>query len=92
MTAPFEWDEAKRAQNLRNHAVDFLDVLELFEGSVLESFDNRRDYGEARTKCPGDIDGRLYVVIYTWRDQTRRIISARKANGREQRAYYARDA
>jgi hypothetical protein len=61
-------DETKRAQNLRNHAVDFLDVLPLFKRGVLESFDNRRDYGEARIRALGEIDGRLYVVIYTWRD------------------------
>ncbi|WP_247874505.1 BrnT family toxin [Azospirillum sp. TSH20] len=29
------------------------------------------------------------MVVYTWRDGARRIISARKANGREQRAYHA---
>lgn len=92
MNASFEWDEAKREQNLRHHAVDFLDLLPLFEAVVLESVDDRRDYGETRIKCLGEIGGRLYVVIYTWRGESRRIISARKANVREQRAYYARDA
>ena len=48
------------------------------------------DYGETRIRCLGEIDGRVYVVVYTWRGQNRRIISARKANDREKREYRAR--
>jgi uncharacterized protein len=51
MTASFEWDEVKRGRNLRNHAIDFLDILALFEGNVLESVDSRHNYGEKRIKC-----------------------------------------
>jgi uncharacterized protein len=92
MTGSFEWDEDKRERNLRDRGIDFIDVLPLFGGEVLESVDDRRDYGETRIRCLGEIGGRLYVVIYTIRGQNRRIISARKANVKEQRAYYARDA
>jgi uncharacterized DUF497 family protein len=92
MTGGFEWYEPKRAENLRDHKVDFIDVLPLFDSEVLEIVDDRFDYGETRIKCLGELGGRVYVVIYTWRDRNRRIISARKANDREQRAYYARDA
>ena len=88
---PFEWDEEKRESNLRNHEVDFIDALPLFGGEVMEEIDDRFDYGETRIKCLGEISGRVYVVVYTWRGQNRRIISARKANVREQRAYYARN-
>jgi len=91
MSGSFEWDEVKRRQNLHDHELDFIDVLPLFEGSVLESVDDRFNYGETRIRCLGEIGGRVYVVIYTWRSGRRRLISARKANVREQRAYYARD-
>jgi uncharacterized DUF497 family protein len=86
----FEWDEAKRAQNIRDRKIDFIDILPIFEGPIFEVADNRFDYGETRTICLGELNGRLYVVVYTWRGENRRIISARKANVREQRAYYAR--
>jgi len=92
MTGLFEWDEAKRERNIRDRKIDFIDILPLFEGEVVEIEDNPFDYSETRIKCFGERNDRVYVVIYTWRGENRRIISARKANAREQRAYYARHA
>ena len=89
----FEWDEKKRQANLVKHGVDFRRVTELFDGSTVEKVDDgpgRRDYGETRINCLGEIEGRVYAVAYTWRGANRRIISARKANAREQKTYYAR--
>jgi hypothetical protein len=37
----------------------------------------------------GEIDGRLHVVAYAMRGDVVRLISARKANEREQRRYGA---
>jgi uncharacterized DUF497 family protein len=88
----FEWDEAKRQRNIRDRKIDFRDILPLFDGETVELIDNRSDYHETRIICFGELNGRLYVVVYTWRRENRRIISARKANGREQRAYYTRHA
>ena len=90
MTGSFEWDETKRRRNLAKHGVDFRRAVQIFEGGVLEIVDDRRDYGESRIRCLGEIGGRVYSVVYTWRGVNRRIISAWKANVREQRAYYAR--
>jgi uncharacterized DUF497 family protein len=86
----FEWDEPKREGNLRNHKVDFIDVLPMFESATWEIVDDRFDYGETRIRRLGEIEGRVYAVVYTWRGVNRRIISARKANARKKRAYYAR--
>jgi uncharacterized protein len=86
----FEWDERKREANLAKHGVDFRRMPRLFGGPTIEIIDHRRDYGETRINCLGEIEGRVYVVAYTWRGANRRIISARKANAREQKAYYAR--
>lgn len=77
-------------ENIRDRKIDFIDILPIFEGPIFEVVDNRFDYGETRTICLGELNGRLYVIVYTWRGENRRIISARKANVREQRAYYAR--
>jgi uncharacterized protein len=88
----FEWDEGKRASNLAKHGVDFRRAVQIFDTPTFERPDRRRDYGELRIRCLGEIDGRIYNVVYTWRGLVRRIISARKANAREQRTYYARHA
>jgi len=47
----------------------------------------RRDYGEERYISLGTIEGRLFAVVYTQRGNAIRLISARKANDREQRQY-----
>ena len=88
----FEWDEDKRAINLAKHGVDFFDIVPMFSGRFSEDPDDRRDYGEIRIRCLGEMNGRVFAVAYVWRGETRRIISARKANAREQRAYFARHA
>lgn len=85
------WDEAKRAANLDKHGVDFAS-LDRFEWAGAVSFvDVRNDYAEARTIAIGRIGTRVHVVVFTWRDGSRRIISARKANPREVK-FYAREA
>jgi len=63
----------------------------MFDGATFEIVDRRRNYRETRIRCLGEIEGRVYGVVYTWRDDDRRIISARKANARETRTYRARD-
>jgi uncharacterized protein len=49
--------------------------------------DERRDYGEGRYVALVPMSGRLYAVCYRVRRDARRIISFRKANKREERAY-----
>lgn len=83
----FEWDPSKEAENLRKHGTDFTTASWVWRGSVLERVDDRRDYGEVRILAFGKVDGRLIAVIYTRRGASRRIISARKANRREQRRF-----
>lgn len=88
----FEWDETKAASNLRKHGVDFDDALRVFlDPGRLVAEDERRDYGEHRFRVLGGVDGRVLLVVYTWRGRVCRLISARKANGRERRRYEAGD-
>ena len=86
----FEWDEDNREAHLVKHGVDFRLMPALFDGPTDETVDDRSNYGETRINALGEIEGRVYFVTYTWRGPNRRIISARKANGREQGKYYAR--
>ena len=84
----FEWDETKRKANIVKHGIDFLDVPEMFTSLMLVGPDTRKDYGETRKIGFGFIRGRLMVVAFTEREpKSIRIISARKANTREEAHY-----
>ena len=85
----WEWDPDKAVANLHKHGVDFADAaLALEDDQAVTIEDERHD--ERRFVSLGlDPQGRLLVVVYTWRAGTIRIISARKANRRERRQYSA---
>ncbi len=85
----FEWDRAKEERNIRERDVDFTTASRIWGGPVLEKIDDRRDYGETRILAFGKLNERLMAVLFTWRGSNRRIISARKANRREQRRFEA---
>ncbi len=49
--------------------------------------DTRKDYGEVRCNMLAKVNGRVFHVTFTERGEITWIISARKANKREQRRY-----
>jgi uncharacterized DUF497 family protein len=53
----------------------------------VETPDDRRAYGETRVRAIGAIDADVLVVVYTDRNDIRRIISARKANRKERQLW-----
>jgi uncharacterized DUF497 family protein len=65
-------------------------ATEIFGGATLTVEDDREDYGETRLITIGFLEGRMVVMIWTQRGSARRIISLRKANEREQKAYVSR--
>ena len=77
------FDPAKRAKTLAERGLDFEDAAIVFEGTTLEIEDTRRNYGEPRIICYGQLSGRLVVIGYTPRRATRHVFSMRKANERE---------
>jgi uncharacterized DUF497 family protein len=85
----FEWDPDKEKEDIGKHKVTFTTASRIWEGVVFEKDEDRHDYGESRLQALGEIDGRLMVVVFTWRGTARRIISARKANPREKRRFEA---
>ena len=85
----FEWDDAKAALSLARHRIDFLDAIEVFlDPFRLELEDDREDYGELRLKTVGMVNGVVTAVLFTLRGERTRIISARKAEPNERRAYH----
>ncbi|MBF0130971.1 MAG: BrnT family toxin [Magnetococcales bacterium] len=81
------YDPAKREETLKERGLDFLDAPLVFAGQVHQFADTRRDYGERRMICYGVLDGRLVVVGYVARGETRHVFTMRKANEREQARY-----
>lgn len=84
----FEWDEDKRRGNIASHGIDFVLAAKIFRNPTLEAPDDRDDYGEDRVIAIGHWDGNCLVVIYTWRDENRRIISAWQAEKNDREAYF----
>jgi uncharacterized DUF497 family protein len=83
----FEWYEQKRLENLSKHGIDFLDAKEIWQGEVLEVPSAQQAHGEQRHIAYGVLDGRIIAVVFTWRGDARRLISARRARRHERQDY-----
>ena len=83
----YEWDPRKAKSNLRKHGVDFADAATVFsDDNALTIPDDYPD--EERFVTIGrDALGRILVVIYAWRGDDIRIISARRAAAHERHQY-----
>ena len=81
------FDPAKRLLTLEQRGLDFADAGKVFAGFHLTIEDDRIDYGETRYFTVGILDERMVVLVWTPREDDQRIISMRKANDREQKAY-----
>jgi hypothetical protein len=81
------WDEAKRQATLHERGLDFADAELVFAGRALTLPDERQDYGELRYITAGWLRGRFVMLIWTPRDQGRRIISMRHAHADEEEYY-----
>lgn len=84
----FSWSEAKAAENLRKHGIDFRDAIFVWQGVCLEERSDRG--GEERHITIGMIDDTVVAVVWTPRDGGRRIISARRARKYEEDRYHDR--
>lgn len=84
------FDPVKRATALQDRGVDFLNAALVFNDPSLTLADNRFDYPEDRFQTFGFIEDRLMIVVWTPIDDGIRVISMRKCNEREQKAFTAR--
>ncbi|MCX5891335.1 MAG: BrnT family toxin [Deltaproteobacteria bacterium] len=86
----FEWDPAKAQENIRVHGIDFADAVGVFDNPYLQ-WDDPDAEGEQRFLALGMDDfGRILVVVYTYREDKTRLISARKATKKEGKEYAQR--
>jgi uncharacterized protein len=81
------WDENKRRATQEHRNLDFADAVQAFAGFKVDQVDDRNDYGEERILTIGVIDLQIVAIVWTLRDNTRRIISMRKANAKEEQRY-----
>ena len=75
----FVWDSDKSDRCYRERGFDFEYAAAIFEGDFIEWENRRQDYGEPRFVSVGQIDNAVLAVVWTPRENLRRIISARPA-------------
>lgn len=84
----FEWDPAKARSNFTKHGISFSDVEPVFYDQHGVSMPDPGALNEERFILVGmDAVGRIIVVVYTYRGNSIRIISARAATNAEQKSY-----
>jgi hypothetical protein len=84
----FTWSERKRAINLEEHGLDFVDAPRVFEGLTFTYEDDRLAYGEQRFVTLGLLAGVPVSLAHTESDDEIRVISFRKATAREARLFF----
>jgi uncharacterized DUF497 family protein len=82
-----EFDPEKSARNKKERGLSFEQAAHMDWHKARIIRDERRDYGEERFTAYAPMNGRLHVACFTIRGEAFRIISFRKANKREEKAY-----
>jgi len=82
------WDPEKAAANLAKHGVRFSDAELVLYDPLAVTIEDETAEGEQRLVTIGlDAVGRVLVLVYTFRGEDIRLISARPATPRERRTY-----
>jgi uncharacterized protein len=61
----FTWSERKRASNVKDHGLDFIDAPRVFEGWAFTFEDERFAYGEQQFMTLGLLAGVPVSVVHT---------------------------
>ena len=83
------YDEKKRLDVLADRGLDFNDAAALFDGYHLTRRDSR-DYDEDRFQTIGEMNGQVILVVWTPREESRRIITMWKLDHGESEGFYRR--
>jgi len=87
----YQWDSKKANQNIKKHEIDFADAVGVFEDEWALTIKRHIVEYEQRFATIGmDFLGRIIVVVYTYRGNDLRIISARSATKGEKKKYEQR--
>lgn len=83
----YQWDREKAAANVNKHGIDFTDAVSIFSDDLALTVTDERFEEERFITIGMDALGRVLVVVYTWRGNEIRLISARKAMSHERIQY-----
>ena len=83
-----EFDSDKNKANIAKHGVDMAAAAGFDFDTAKTWLNTRQNYGEDRTVALGFLAARLHVLVFTMRGRTVRVISLRKANHKERKAYH----
>lgn len=84
----YEWDLEKARLNYKKHGQRFADATAVFEDDhALTMRDVLAEEEERWITLGKDAFGILLVVVYVWREERIRLISARRATSRERSQY-----
>lgn len=89
----FEWDNRKAAKNERKHKISFAEAISVFQDTLSITYPDM-DHSEEEDRfliIGAAITGSVVVVSHTFRNETIRIISARKTTTKE-RSFYEKQS
>jgi uncharacterized protein len=87
----YQWDPDKSDLNHKKHGIDFADAVGVFEDELALTIKQEVVKNEQRFASVGiDFLGRIIVVVYTYRGDDIRLISARPATKTERNVYEQR--
>ena len=86
----YEWEPAKAKSNFTKHGVHFADAVSVLEDDLALTVRDPFSEEEERLITLGmDSLSRILVVIYVWRKEKIRLISARLSTPQESRQYFS---
>jgi uncharacterized DUF497 family protein len=86
----YDWDRGKAAANRLKHGVDFADAVAVFSDAMALTLEELSAEEQRFVTLGMNAMDQLLVVVYTWREDRIRVISARKAEPHERKAYERR--
>jgi uncharacterized DUF497 family protein len=82
-----EWDPKKAKANARKHGVSFADAATVLSDDFAITIEDSRHSEQRFVTIGSDALGRVLVVVYTYREDKIRLISARDATPTERTRY-----
>ena len=83
----YQWDPHKAQSNFEKHGVRFSDAISVFMDDFAITIEDDFSDEERFVTIGSDAFGRVLIVVYSFRKDATRLISARPASSHERRQY-----